>query len=274
MTADKNAEILLGEIKKEFGIEQNGGLLAVSSVESKKDERRFIDVTHITENNDAQSIYSLISFFYDYAHDADTCDNISNTLKEELLKIFNSFNLSENDSVLVAGLGNPLIVSDSLGEKVCRKIIPTKNRVGNEPGDSVFTRPVCSIAPNVGEVTGVSDGAVIDSVIKSVKPKLIIVVDALRTKDMDKLSRNIQISSSGIITRRSDSCSTLTQENLGIPVIAIGVPLICNIDRNSFADSTADVYISALARIIGNSINMALHPEQSLSDLLVWQDVS
>ena len=65
-------------------------------------------------------------------------------------------------------------------------------------------------------------------VVEHIKPKLLIVIDALASRSMERISSTIQISNTGIVpgagvgnTRKEISINTL-----GIPVIAIGIPTV------------------------------------------------
>ncbi len=81
------------------------------------------------------------------------------------------------------------------------------------------TRPVSAISPGVLGTTGIET---------FIKTKLVIVIDALSSRSIDRISNTIQIADTGITpgagvgNKRKD----ITVDTLGIPVIALGVPTV------------------------------------------------
>ena len=60
-------------------------------------------------------------------------------------------------------------------------------------------------------------------IVENVKPKLIIVIDALASKSMERISSTIQIADTGIVPGAGvgNKRHELSETTLGVPVIAI-----------------------------------------------------
>lgn len=134
-------------------------------------------------------------------------------------------------SVLVVGLGNREVTSDSLGPKMTDHLFITRH-LEQEFG-SGFMREnsygcVSAIAPGVMAQTGMEASELVESLVKRIRPELVIVVDALAARSVKRLCTTIQITDTGIApgagvgNRRKE----LTQKTLGVPVVAIGVPTV------------------------------------------------
>ncbi len=163
------------------------------------------------------------------------CIHIAKNLSELLGEI-------ENKSVLVVGLGNNEITPDALGPCVLSRLIVTRHMKNHMPHifDENFSN-VCAIAPGVLGTTGIESVDVIKAVAREVDAKVIIAVDALASRSPERISTTIQISDTGIqpgagVGNRREG---LNEENLGIKVIAIGVPTV--IDAKTIARDSLDL---------------------------------
>ena len=87
---------------------------------------------------------------------------------------------------------------------------------------------ISSIVPGVMGKTGMETAEIIRGVVDSTTPDVIVVIDALAARSTRRLTRTIQITNTGIqpgsgVGNHRDS---LTEESLGVPVIAIGIPTV------------------------------------------------
>lgn len=138
-------------------------------------------------------------------------------------------NLSQNDTVLVVGLGNWDITADALGPKVVSHIELTRHLIEYVPQYvKEGTRPVCAISPGVLGTTGIETGEIIKGIVEKVSPNILIVIDALASRKMERINTTIQISNTGIVPGSGvgNARNAITEETMGIPVIAIGVPTV------------------------------------------------
>lgn len=186
-----------------------------------------------------------------YTHyDIATMTEVSKVLATELTKLIK---LEKSTTVLVVGLGNWKITPDSLGPKVVSKLMITRHLKELIP-DSIDEgiRPVCSIAPGVLGITGMETWEIIKGIVDKIKPNMIICIDALASRKLERVNATIQIGTTGISpgsgvgNRRME----ISEKTLGIPVIAIGVPTV--VDAATIANDTIDM---VLDEMIKNSQN-------------------
>ena len=165
----------------------------------------------------------------------DTGDLISATVKAIKTVFDHSFK-----SALVVGLGNTDITPDALGPFVCDRVLATRHLSDKLKQDLGLTalKSVCGLTPNVLGKTGIESYDLISAAVKKTSPDIIIAVDALACRSPERLCKTIQISNSGITAGSgvNNARKTLNRQNIGVPVIAIGVPTV--IDGNSYLNTT------------------------------------
>lgn len=138
----------------------------------------------------------------------------------------------KKDSVLVVGLGNSDVTPDAIGPKVVDNLSITRHLIEYTPElVNENTRAVSAIVPGVLGTTGIETSDIVKGIVEKTKPDLVIVVDALAAKDMNRISRTIQVSNTGITPGSGvkNNRFSLTRESLGVPVIAVGVPTVVGV---------------------------------------------
>ncbi len=131
---------------------------------------------------------------------------------------------------LVAGLGNEQITPDSLGPRTVKKLLVTRHINDLDPNlykDAGFGC-LAAIAPGVLGQTGIESADIIKSIAQSIKPKCIILIDALASRRLNRLATTVQISNTGISPGSgvSNKRAALTQEYLNTTVISVGIPTV------------------------------------------------
>ena len=152
----------------------------------------------------------------------------ADVVTEELKKIFEK-HVNNRDDILVVGLGNAYVTPDSLGPKVIKDIDVTRHFLKYTPEYiDPNTRPVTAIAPGVLGTTGIETLEIVKGIVDNIKPKLVIVIDSLASKSIERISSTIQVADTGIVPGAGvgNTRCELSQNTLGIPVIAIGVPMV------------------------------------------------
>jgi spore protease len=154
---------------------------------------------------------------------------ISDCLAEEL-----SAMLPEEEkekSVLVVGLGNREVTADALGPQVVDNLYITRHIV-KEYGKAAYNcdriNLISALEPGVMAKTGMETAEIVKGVVSETAPDVMIVIDALAARSTRRLNRTIQITNTGIQPGSGvgNHRHALTEENLGVPVIAIGVPTV------------------------------------------------
>ena len=110
-------------------------------------------------------------------------------------------------SVLVAGVGNRQITSDSLGPETIDRLIVTRHLY-----DDGQKKGISAIAPGVMGQTGMEAQEVLYGIVSATKPDCVLVIDALMAREADRLCTTVHITDSGITP--------------GVPVFAVGVPTV------------------------------------------------
>ncbi len=178
--------------------------------------------------------------------DEERLSKIAETVADELRKIVGE-HVNETEDILVVGLGNLYVTPDALGPKVVPEIEVTRHILEYMP--SIMpedTRPVSAISPGVLGVTGIETMEILKGVVQNVKPKLLIVIDALATKSIERISSSIQIADTGIVPGAGveNTRKEISKRTLGIPVIAIGIPTV--VDLATITNECIDIFIENL----------------------------
>ena len=132
--------------------------------------------------------------------------------------------IESKDDILVVGLGNIYVTPDSLGPKVINDIDVTRHIIKYLPQYiDENSRPVSAISPGVLGTTGIETLEILEGVVKEIKPKLLIVIDALASRSIERISSTIQLSDTGIVPGAGvgNTRKEISKNTLGIPVIAI-----------------------------------------------------
>ncbi len=172
--------------------------------------------------------------------DAALQDRVSEIMARELVRFLR---LPENldQSVLVVGLGNWNVTPDSLGPKVIEDLLVTRHAVA--AGQKILGdgfRAVCALSPGVLGTTGIETGEIIAALAQRVKPALVIVIDALAARRLERLHTTIQVADSGISPGSGVGNNRLgiNRQTVGAPTVAIGVPTV--VDASTIAGEAFD----------------------------------
>lgn len=94
--------------------------------------------------------------------------------------------------------------------------------------------------------TGIETMEVIKGIVENIKPKLIIVIDSLASKSIERISSTVQLSDTGIVPGAGvgNARNEISEKTLGIPVIALGVPMV--VDAATIASDSINVFIEKL----------------------------
>lgn len=137
--------------------------------------------------------------------------------------------IKADTKTLVAGLGNRSITPDALGPETVENLIITNHmRQKEDYLKNAGLSRVCAVAPGVLGTTGMEAVQIIKGVCGYLKPDLVIAVDALAARSLDRISNTFQISNTGIspgsgVGNRREG---LNEKTLNTRVIAIGVPTV------------------------------------------------
>ncbi|MDF2592795.1 MAG: spore protease [Clostridia bacterium] len=174
----------------------------------------------------------------------DLQEDVSVALSKEIVKLIR---LNNKSVILVVGLGNWNITPDALGPRVVEHLLVTrhiKEYIPDQIEEGV--RSVCAIAPGVLGITGIETSEIIRGIVDRIKPDLVIAIDALASRKLERVNTTIQIADTGINPGSGvgNNRKQLSKETLGVPVIAIGVPTV--VDAATMANDTIDLVLDTM----------------------------
>lgn len=173
-------------------------------------------------------------------------DKAAETLANEIKRLVQDKVQSKED-ILIVGLGNEEVTPDALGPNVVKEIEVTRHIINYLPQYiDENARPVSAIAPGVLGTTGIETLEIIKGVVDNINPKLLIVIDALASRSIERISSTIQLSDTGIVPGAGvgNTRKELTESTLGIPVIAIGIPTV--VETAVVVNDALDLFIEKL----------------------------
>ena len=129
------------------------------------------------------------------------------------------------------GLGNSAITADSLGPHVVENLNITRHMIreyGLQSLGKERMHRTSGIIPGVMAQTGMETSEIIQGIVAETKPDVVISIDALAARSTRRLNRTIQITDTGINPGSGvgNHRVGLTEENLQVKVIGIGVPTV------------------------------------------------
>lgn len=178
--------------------------------------------------------------------DEERIEEIAEIMADELRTVIGE-HVSDTDDILVVGLGNRYVTPDALGPKVVPEIEVTRHILEYMPKIMPEdTRPVSAISPGVLGITGIETMEILNGIVQNIKPKMLIVIDALATRKLERISSSIQIADTGIVPGAgvNNARKEISINTLGIPVIAIGIPTV--VDLATITNDCINIFIESL----------------------------
>lgn len=184
----------------------------------------------------------------------------SQALAEELKKLIDFHYYLK---VLVIGLGNDKVTPDSLGPYTVSKVRVTRHWfiIYESDGDEEQAC-VSGFIPGVMGSTGMETAELIEKAASIVNPEIILVVDSLAARNIERISTTIQINDTGISpgAGMGNHRKMLNKETLGHKVISVGVPTVID---------SSTLIMDALEGYIKNPVEVENYIEQNGQDMIV-----
>lgn len=184
----------------------------------------------------------------------DEIQNASEQVTNEIKTLVEQ-KVQDKDEILIIGLGNIYVTPDALGPKVVNEIDITRHIVQFNPELlSPDVREVSAVSPGVLGTSGIETFEIIKGIVENTKPKLIIAIDALASKSLDRILSTIQISDTGIVPGAGvgNKRKEISMDTLGIPVIAVGVPTV--VEAATIAADSIDLFTEKLGQMLNENI--------------------
>lgn len=195
------------------------------------------------------------------------------------------------DTALVVGLGNRAMTPDVIGPRAADHVPATRHLKGCAAFGALAD--VSVLTPGVLGTTGLEAAELVRGAVETVRPDLVVAVDALASQSLGRVCTTVQLTDAGIVPGSGvgNHRRALTRETLGVPVLAVGVPTV--VDAATLAldlldeagadlpDPAAlrgqgsvmvtprdiDARAEQLARVVGFGVGLALQPSLSLDEL-------
>ena len=187
------------------------------------DEKKIGNLTITTTKKDGN--YVTLSF--DDITDSSNFDNVLKYLTIIIQDILTLNKINKDDSCLIIGLGNRESTPDSLGVKVLDSVMVTAHMFDlGMVSDGV--RKVYAFGPGVMANTGIESARIIKALINEIKPNFVIAIDALASRNLERINKTIQLTDTGIHPGSGigNNRVEISKKTVGVPVIAIGVPTV------------------------------------------------
>ncbi len=234
------------EMYKEKNNKEADGVI----LEEKEINGTKINMVRIINENGAEKLgkpignYITLDIPQFTEYDGELMDSVSKVLGKILKELAN---VKKDDKVLVIGLGNWNVTPDALGPKVVEGIMVTRHLSQVMPEvmeENIIS--VAAISPGVLGTTGIETVEVVKALVENIKPSLIICIDALAARRIQRLNKTIQISDTGISPGAGvgNHRKAINKEELGVKVIAVGVPTV--VDASTIANDAMDMVLDNL----------------------------
>lgn len=209
----------------------------IPGIQANTEENDGVTVTvlHVQNEQGAQAIGKMVGHYVTIEvpglRDGDTKlqDRVTTKFAQHFESFLQRLRIPKTARVLIVGLGNWNVTPDALGPLVVENIMVTRHFFELMP-DQVAPgyRPVSAVAPGVLGITGIESSEIVQGIVDRSKPDLVIAIDALASKALERVNTTIQIADTGIHPGSGigNKRKGLTKDILGVPVIAIGVPTV------------------------------------------------
>ncbi|OEH86131.1 hypothetical protein BHU72_11360 [Desulfuribacillus stibiiarsenatis] len=213
-------------------VSQNGAIPGIDK-EVEEIDKVMIERLYVRDMQAGQAINKMpgkyVTIFAPGLRTKDT--PLRKTVSKVFAKEFSKYieGLSDQANILVVGLGNANATPDAIGPAVTENLLISRHffQVMPDKVEKGF-RPISAISPGVMGQTGIETGDIVFGVVQQIKPDLVIVIDALASRSIDRINTTIQIADTGINPGAGvgNQRKALNKETLGVPVIAVGVPTV------------------------------------------------
>lgn len=202
---------------------------------------------------------------------------------------------------LVAALGNGRITADAIGPLSAQNLIVSRHikKQNKELYDALGLGECACVSAGVMGDTGAEAFELVKGAVEMLKPSCVVVIDALASRNMDRLVKTVQICDSGISPGSGvgNARHEISMRTLGVPTVAIGVPTVVevqtlcfdmlskalegqeevvryieekmpeNVGRFFVCPKETDKIIGSMARLIGYSLNFTFHEGMTVSEM-------
>ena len=237
--------------------------------EEFKDDINIVTVEITNENGEKAIGKKKGKYITLELYDLDYIDELGKkSLINAISKIIDTL-INDKKSIMVVGLGNIYVTPDALGPKVVKYLDVNRHlfKFAKELVN-LNDKELSALAPGVLGTTGIETSEIIESIVKKIKPDIIIAIDSLASQSMTRLGKTIQLSNTGLNPGSGvkNKRVGIDEEHLNIPVIALGIPTV--VDMATITNEAMDKVILKTKEEIENFNNDNIKESKIIMDLL------
>jgi spore protease len=267
MNNDEHLDLSVYEVRTDLAVEAHelasrSGVIPGVKIEEDEDEGILISRITVETAQAGQAIGKMPGQYITFevpglrTKDTPLQDRVATKLAQEFQRYLHRLNIPDNAKILVIGLGNWNVTADAIGPIVVENLLVTRHYFELQPDRvSPGYRQVSALSPGVMGITGIETSEIVQGIVDRTKPDLIIAVDALASRALERVNTTIQIADTGISPGSGvgNKRKALNRETLGVPVIAIGVPTV--VDAVTIASDTIDFVLDHLQKQVNPASN-------------------
>lgn len=182
---------------------------------------------------------------------------------------------------LVVGLGNRSLTADAVGPLALPHILVTRHMLAAMPEEFAGFSSVAALATGVLGETGLESSEIIAAAAEKLRPRCIIVLDALAAATREKLCAVLQLTDTGLTPGSGvgNHRKEVSRRTLGVPVLALGLPTVIRAEQLVGEETPAegeplfvtprdiDQRVRELSRMMAYGIDLALQPHLTVEDI-------
>ena len=215
--------------------------------------------------------YRIISVHNLFIMTSKQRENVANVFVLTLKELLHKINIKKTDKIIVCGLGNDNILADSFGRAVCSNVLATNGILSK-----LTKSKICTISPNVKAVTGLDTLDIVSGIASKICAKLIILVDSLMTKNIERIGHSFQISTCGIVPGGAiKSGKEISEKTTGVKCLTVGVPFMIDLKSISkkiqkqiiVSPKDCGEMVEVCSQIVADAINQYFNPTLNKNDI-------
>lgn len=182
---------------------------------------------------------------------------------------------------LVVGLGNRSLTADAVGPLALPHILVTRHMLAAMPEEFAGFSSVAALATGVLGETGLESSELIAAAAEKLRPRCVIVLDALAAATREKLCAVLQLTDTGLTPGSGvgNHRKEVSRRTLGVPVLALGLPTVIRAEQLVGEETPAegeplfvtprdiDQRVRELSRMMAYGIDLALQPHLTVEDI-------
>lgn len=186
--------------------------------------------------------------------------SMQNYLSEQIANVLEQFIPQNAKNVLIVGLGNNMLVADSLGVQTVNKIVPNLSKIVKTKYNLYILKA------GVFGHTGVESATICKALVKELNCDLVVAIDTLVASIPNRLGTSFQITTEGLTPGAGvgNPREKFCEEYLGSPVIILGVPMVINAQNLCdelpyknliLSQKDTEMFVKCASRVLSLAIN-------------------